>query len=680
MARKIPEVMIDVVIAEAIGEGTDGLAQVAQVMFNRADSRGQTLEEVVTAPKQFEGYKSPGRETKKSMDNKEVRAHVRKIIEEVDSGARKVKYPNADHFHAPTVRPKWSRDTSGKVNKEGNLGGHIFYSSPLSTKAYQKREAERATQPSAVSSYAPTPPKPTEGSDALKAIEKGFGTSRSPFTAEGRQNLEESRSATLSYNTGGAKRNLTVKQTLENDIIDAVTDVYGPDYSVSVISGRQQKGVSKGMVGSRRHTHAAADVHVYDGNGERVAGDDLVPLAQHWLADGKGSVGFPAKAGQSMHIDHFGGEHDGGVKLAGSEGKLWYYGNPTSSQRKLLSQARDKRVGPSVMAKDAPVPPAAGSADAARRARLTQTSTLNTPEESNQAAIASTGNPRIMATLQNRANKTVAAPVEMDASQGDPDIMAQFSQEKPADKPLRPRKRDEIEGPMIATPTPTGTQAPQAPAPETVRVAEAPVQAKQPVSPEGDKPNVVEQAYNAASSGFAAAQQRAQDAVAGVQDRFSSFVDDPANQAQMRKAEALGTFRNRVGKIGERVQSAFKPLGDFLDSGPDYSEATQSVDDGWRDDGFGSNVVAIGPQGTRRVNLSRSDTNRSRDRRAHPNSNMEVYRANKAVFDKHGLEFSSANSKKLMEMGETLYVPKEREAHYEREVESERRSRRRKRG
>ena len=678
MPREIPEVMIDVLIAEALGEGDDGIAQVAQVMFNRSDSRGQTLEQVVTAPKQFEGYKSPGREVKKAMENEQVRQRVKEIARQVDYGEYDVPYPGADHFHTPQVKPSWSKQPD-KIQKDGSLGNHIFYSTPRSRRVaearpqVQQQEQQQAQAPTppaptvdrsspvptpsttTAQAYAPTPPP--RSNDALEGIESSFGTSRSPFTPGGRQNLEESRSAELKYNMQG-KRNLTVKQTLENDIIDAVTDVYGPGYTVSVISGRQQKGVSKGMVGTRRHNTAAADVHVYDSNGKRVAGDALVPLAQYWLAEDKGSIGFPARPGQSMHMDHFGGGHEGGIPLKGKETKLWFYGNPSRTQRKALEAGRDQRKPPEVLAKNAPRPPEAG---AAARARLSSTSNLNTPEESDSAARASTGNPRLRAEILRQGNEQVAKPIQ--ASEGSADVMKQFRQpstqtpptaQPQTTKPVRGRKRDEMEDPALAgigaQQTPAPTQAVQPPvdtqAPETA-----------PATPES--PNIFQSALGTVQDrvgeAVGNAQQKVQDFGEGVKD----FANDPKRAAQRNALAALGTLRTRGIEMGNRVRDRLKPLADFLE-GPEYQEVTPN--EGFRNQG--SNLIAVGPSGTRRVNVDYSDRDRRRDEKAHPGMNMAGYRANKAIFDKYGMDMTASNARELQRRGETFYVPTESEDKY----------------
>jgi len=687
MPIRVPEEMIDVVIAEAIGEGDIGMAQVAQVMFNRADSRGQTLKQVVTAPNQFEGYDSPGRGVKQSMNNQEIREHVKTLINKVYDGQIAVPYPDADHFHTKDISPKWSR--SGKLTNTGDLGNHKFYSSPRSRRVAAQRDIPAPTPPTktaavrdqtegqrtSASAYAPQPTAPT--SPALQAIEDAApGVSRSPFTSSGRENIEQSReSAKLSYNMAG-KRNLTPSQHLENEILDAVTDVYGPGYEVSVISGAQQKGKSRGEVGTRRHgTFKAADVFVYDSNGNRVKGDDLVPLAQHWLADGKGSIGFPAKPGQSMHMDLIGGEGEGAIPLKTSgpkpEGKLWYYGSPSTAQRNALTAARDNRVGPKVMAKNAPTPPEAGAAE---RARLREVSNLNSREDSDAASIARTGKPRerssnvgdpeIMAQFQKQKPTS-----SMQASAGNQNVMKQFKPDKPtvsgpmtggANVPInaRGRKRDEMEDPLMAGIGDEGIIPP-----ERTQVASIdPDQITAPAQPEPVKPhspNLLEQFGEHVQGRVGDAIDTTKARVADVTQGVGDFIDDPVNQSKLRAAQVYGTVLNRVGEMGDNVRNRLQPVADFLE-GPEYEVVTPN--DGWRE--HGSNVVAVGPTGTKRVNLDYSDSDRRRDQKHHGHMDMSGYRANKAIFDKHGLAMTASNARKLQEMGETLYVPKESESKY----------------
>lgn len=152
----------------------------------------------------------------------------------------------------------------------------------------------------------------------------------------------------LSYGVTGTRRQ-PIKEELARELREAVTAVYGPDYRVEIFSAAQPKGPkgTPGTVGTRRHgTGVAADVWIYHPSGRKLTGDELVPLSQHWLAAKKGSVGFPAKSGQSMHLDLIGGKGPGAVPLGKDEGRLWYYGSPSKSQRTALNAAISKGTTP----------------------------------------------------------------------------------------------------------------------------------------------------------------------------------------------------------------------------------------------------------------------------------------------------------------------------------------------
>lgn len=152
----------------------------------------------------------------------------------------------------------------------------------------------------------------------------------------------------LQYVNESASRNLPVSPDLEREIREGVLAVYGPDYRVEIMSGAQGPK-SNGIVGSRRHTTGvAADVFIFGPDGDRLTGDALIPIGQHWRASNIGGVGFPAKAGQSLHLDLVGGQGPGSVPLGPGEGMVWYYGNPTTEQRKALTSGEPPKYAHSM--------------------------------------------------------------------------------------------------------------------------------------------------------------------------------------------------------------------------------------------------------------------------------------------------------------------------------------------
>lgn len=170
----------------------------------------------------------------------------------------------------------------------------------------------------------------------------------------------------LTYSTNGVRK-LPIKQELAEALREAVTAVYGSNYRVDVMSAAQPPGPkgTPGTTGTRRHgTGAAADIWVYAPDGHRLSGDELVPLSQHWLATDTGSVGFPANAHNSLHLDLIGGKGPGAVPLGKGEGRVWYYGTPSKAQRTALSDSANNGTLPayatspgSVAAAYAPVAP-----------------------------------------------------------------------------------------------------------------------------------------------------------------------------------------------------------------------------------------------------------------------------------------------------------------------------------
>ena len=54
-----PDIVEQILLGEAAGEGITGLQFVRDVLFNRATAQHKTLEEVATAPKQFSAYARP---------------------------------------------------------------------------------------------------------------------------------------------------------------------------------------------------------------------------------------------------------------------------------------------------------------------------------------------------------------------------------------------------------------------------------------------------------------------------------------------------------------------------------------------------------------------------------------------------------------------------------------------
>ncbi len=123
--------LVDTVIAEAAGDGRQGMAAVASVIKNRAAARGISPGDVVRQPSQFEGYENPRESSRKAQQDPAVRTEAEKILQGVFDGTLQDPTGGADHFHADYVSPDWAK-TMPPTTK---IGGHTFYSSKGKPKA-----------------------------------------------------------------------------------------------------------------------------------------------------------------------------------------------------------------------------------------------------------------------------------------------------------------------------------------------------------------------------------------------------------------------------------------------------------------------------------------------------------------------------------------------------------------
>lgn len=105
------EMIERVVAAEARGESFEGQAAVAEVIYNRCTNRGQSVEQVIWADKQF-AYPYGG---EISQDTREAVAAV--FDYEI------LSLGGAEYFHADYVTPSWADD----MQEVCHIGNHIFY-------------------------------------------------------------------------------------------------------------------------------------------------------------------------------------------------------------------------------------------------------------------------------------------------------------------------------------------------------------------------------------------------------------------------------------------------------------------------------------------------------------------------------------------------------------------------
>lgn len=105
------EMIERVVAAEARGESFEGQAAVAEVIYNRCVNRGQSVEQVIWADKQF-AYPYGG----------EISQNTKKAVAAVFD-YELLSLDGAEYFHADYVTPSWADD----MQEVCRIGNHIFY-------------------------------------------------------------------------------------------------------------------------------------------------------------------------------------------------------------------------------------------------------------------------------------------------------------------------------------------------------------------------------------------------------------------------------------------------------------------------------------------------------------------------------------------------------------------------
>ncbi len=122
---------VNTVIAEAAGEGDDGMAGVAHVIRNRSNIRGKSIGDVVREPDQFTGYSAPGAKTVEAMRDPAMRARAEGILRNVLTSDGPDPTDGADHYHTKAVSPSWA----ASMPQTTTIGEHIYYNSKGEKKA-----------------------------------------------------------------------------------------------------------------------------------------------------------------------------------------------------------------------------------------------------------------------------------------------------------------------------------------------------------------------------------------------------------------------------------------------------------------------------------------------------------------------------------------------------------------
>jgi hypothetical protein len=316
------EQVIDTVLGEARGEGFIGMAAVAKAMDNRANVRGQSIYDVVTAPNQFDG--AAFQSGKKDAQAREVAIEA---LAAVAMGEDPAQVGTSDHFATNETKTGWTQAFSDTAK---TVGGHTFYSSPealelgeyLSVAATPQAKPDMAMQTAQMS--IDNQGMPGVGIPNLSAMNAQTVNAVDPFAAVMNEQPQQQgdlrgRAASVAANAAitqpegllgySFSPNTVRDQEIQPElagIIGRATQAMGPEYAFSVTSGGQPAiGTSRDRVGSTRHDMGfAADGRLtVDGQGVTYAQDPELYAELAKQAGVQGAQGF-GHYGWGVHIDN----------------------------------------------------------------------------------------------------------------------------------------------------------------------------------------------------------------------------------------------------------------------------------------------------------------------------------------------------------------------------------------
>lgn len=334
MANRDREDVIDTIIAEAYGEGRKGMIAVASVINNRAQTRGQSLGQVVRSKNQFDGYSKPGRSAKKAQQNQNIRAEVGRILDGVQKGTIADPTRGADHFYSGGNKPGWA----GRIAKTVDIGGHKFYQSPQAASKLGtalRGVADAVTAPVRQAAASAGSIASALRTAAFPSFSAPIAPSRPTVDVPGGYDLPSRPMADVGYRMG-QKRPNPPSMDLVNRVQNAATDVLGPNVRVDIVSGQGQYGSSR----HRDPNGIAADVKVFDKTTGRYITDQraMMDVAQAFAAQGGKGVGYgPEYMGNgTMHLD----------TVQPGRGQDFEWGSLGNRNAGLLASARNSALMP----------------------------------------------------------------------------------------------------------------------------------------------------------------------------------------------------------------------------------------------------------------------------------------------------------------------------------------------
>lgn len=203
----VTRAVIDTIIAEAGGEGDEGITAAAWAIQQRAAARNQSIDEVVRSG--FDGFTNPGSGAVRSQQDPAMRARVEQIMRGVQDGSIPNPVPGADHFLSGDVMPSWARG----MQHVATIGGHRFYASgnvPRTAQGAPRPPADIPEVASELSVNRPVPPRmPTPVSQRPARATPPLPAPRPVRAAEQPQTYPPQRLPSLPPPSSGAPRSLT---------------------------------------------------------------------------------------------------------------------------------------------------------------------------------------------------------------------------------------------------------------------------------------------------------------------------------------------------------------------------------------------------------------------------------------------------------------------------------------
>lgn len=164
--------VIKTIIAEALGEGPDGMRMVGETILNRSQQRGIEPARVVAQPYQYTGYSNPGPAAVRAFNDPAAISAAQAAWQLAQGPDDPTK--GANHYYAQGTisQPSWARNMTNTVTH----GGHTFYTDRPFTQQSIPRAAPSPSQPTPSMAALRQMSSPTNGNTALQTSLNQYAT------------------------------------------------------------------------------------------------------------------------------------------------------------------------------------------------------------------------------------------------------------------------------------------------------------------------------------------------------------------------------------------------------------------------------------------------------------------------------------------------------------------------